>query len=368
MFDIQKDDGPNPKTYFTHSLLPGYIDPQNLPTKKKPFSTFNAQRFSHTLDLILPEELYELVQTQLDVGDGASRLRYAKVYMKLGELLEGPFFTEYIKKGNIMMLSEGRPLVDNVFSLYEGVLRIELDRPTYERCGLQGTPIEDGGKKHQKARWVVEFNLRASNMVHGKKLFSRLEWACKNVLNQSLTWLFYNFNPSSNESLPEGREPISPHHPFVYTVPPAIATLHNVVMPNIVVASLPDLYEQEDSLALLEWLHLVTLGSPRIRSGDRIDSFLSRYEVPNFNGLSPRNMIRMRWKGFIPPQFVRELFLLIRKHGLKSTRGEGKEEREIGSQEECRWFALTAKAFGGYGGCYTIMQFAGRETLTWECD
>lgn len=52
-----------------------------------------------------------------------------------------------------MMLAEGRPLVDNVFSLYEGVLRLELDRPTYERCGLQGNPIEDGGKKHQKARW-----------------------------------------------------------------------------------------------------------------------------------------------------------------------------------------------------------------------
>lgn len=52
-----------------------------------------------------------------------------------------------------MMLSEGRPLIDQVFSLYGGVLRLELDRPTYERCGLQGKPIEDGGKKHQRARW-----------------------------------------------------------------------------------------------------------------------------------------------------------------------------------------------------------------------
>ena len=97
---------------------------------------------------------------------------YARVYMKLGEVLQGDFFTEYIKKGgrmtdildeqyltgagNIMMLSEGRPLVDNVFSLYDGTLRLELDRPTYERCGLQGTPIEDGGRKHQKNRWGNE--------------------------------------------------------------------------------------------------------------------------------------------------------------------------------------------------------------------
>lgn len=52
-----------------------------------------------------------------------------------------------------MMLSEGQPLVDNVFSLCDGILRMELDRPTYEKCGLQGKPIEDGGKKHKRARW-----------------------------------------------------------------------------------------------------------------------------------------------------------------------------------------------------------------------
>lgn len=49
MLDIHRDDGPSPKIYFSHSLLPSYIDPQNVSTKKKPFSTFNAQPFSHTV-------------------------------------------------------------------------------------------------------------------------------------------------------------------------------------------------------------------------------------------------------------------------------------------------------------------------------
>jgi len=49
MLDIHCDDGPDTKTYFSHSLLPSYIDPQNVSTKKKPFSTFNAQPFSHTV-------------------------------------------------------------------------------------------------------------------------------------------------------------------------------------------------------------------------------------------------------------------------------------------------------------------------------
>jgi ribonuclease P/MRP protein subunit RPP40 len=37
-------------------------------------------------------------------------------------------------------------------------------------------------------------------MLHGKRGFERLVWACKNVLNNSLTWLFHNFQPPSGET------------------------------------------------------------------------------------------------------------------------------------------------------------------------
>lgn len=30
-------------------------------------------------------------------------------------------------------------------------------------------------------------------MLHGKKGFERIVWAFKNVLNSSVTWLFYDF-------------------------------------------------------------------------------------------------------------------------------------------------------------------------------
>jgi ribonuclease P/MRP protein subunit RPP40 len=51
------------------------------------------------LDLILPEEIYELVRGELERRDGVARGVYARVFMKLGELLAGDFFMEYIKKG-----------------------------------------------------------------------------------------------------------------------------------------------------------------------------------------------------------------------------------------------------------------------------
>ncbi|KAF2120803.1 ribonuclease P 40kDa subunit-domain-containing protein [Lophiotrema nucula] len=366
MLDIRKDDGPHSKVFFSHTLLPGYIDPRNPSTKKKPFSTFLAQPFSHTVDLILPEEIYELVQAHLEKAS-VGQLHYARVFMRLGELLEGDFFTEYIKKGNIMMLSEGRPLADNVFSLYEGKLRLELDRATYERCGLVGQPVEDGGRKHQKARWVVEYDLRAPSMLHGKKGFSRLEWACRNVLNQSLMWLFSDLRSSTVEALRKG--PIAKHHPFVATVQPETSVLENVASPNLTISGLSGLYKQEVSMALLEWLHLANLNSPRVRQDNQIDSFLSRYEVPDFGGeIVSQGLVRVRWRGFISPRFVRELYLRARKHSLQVE--EDKRDGEGGTSylEEDRWCAITAKAFEGYGGCYTVMQFAGRDTLTWECD
>ena len=34
-----------------------------------------------------------------------------------------------------------------------GVLRLELPKDIYERVGLVGSPIRDGGRKHAKARY-----------------------------------------------------------------------------------------------------------------------------------------------------------------------------------------------------------------------
>jgi hypothetical protein len=84
-------------------------------------------------------------------GDGT--LSYARVFMKPLDLISGEFFNSYIKFGNVIMLSEGRSGTDNVFSLSDGVLRIEVDKPTYEKLGLEGRAVGGEGKKHVKARF-----------------------------------------------------------------------------------------------------------------------------------------------------------------------------------------------------------------------
>lgn len=75
------------------------------------------------------------------------------------------------------MISEGRSGTDNVYSLKDGlsfhfpcillralhlsdqvpvvtgILRLELDKATYERAGLVGKTIHGGGRKHVKERF-----------------------------------------------------------------------------------------------------------------------------------------------------------------------------------------------------------------------
>lgn len=55
--------------------------------------------------------------------------------------------------GNILMISEGNRHVNNTFRLADGILSIQLDKPTYERAGLQGKPIPSLGRKHIDARY-----------------------------------------------------------------------------------------------------------------------------------------------------------------------------------------------------------------------
>jgi ribonuclease P/MRP protein subunit RPP40 len=206
-------------------------------------------------------------------------------------------------------------------------------------------------------------------MVHGKKGFSRLEWACKNVLNKSLTWLFYNFNPTAKESLQAGKEPISVHQPFLQSIKPIVTKLPKTLVPNLTVSDLTALYDRDDTLALQEYIHMLSLASPRVSAYDSIDSHISRYEVPKLTDrkLATKEMVRVRWRGFIGPEFVREIYLTVRKEGLKVDRNE--QDGEGGTQrgEEKRWIAMSAAAFGG-GKAWTVMQWAGRETLVWDCE
>ena len=84
--------------------------------------------------------------------------------------------------------------------IFTGKLTLYLEKETYERAGLVGKPHGAKGNRGLKPRWVVEFDLRSPSMFKGKKGFDRLVYACKNVLNDPVTWLFTNLSTKSKGS------------------------------------------------------------------------------------------------------------------------------------------------------------------------
>lgn len=198
------------KCYFSHGVM-GHIDPSQPPaiesvpaslssskpaskpsapntaTKlKKPWSSIQSLGFVSQLELVVPQSSADIVQKTL----ASARPRYARVVMTLGQVLEGAFFTEYVKAGNMLMLSEGRLGQDNVFSLKDGRLTLYLEREAYERAGLEGKTHGAKGGRGLRPRWIVELDLNPKAMWPGKSGFDRLIYACKNVFNTPRTWLF----------------------------------------------------------------------------------------------------------------------------------------------------------------------------------
>ncbi|TKA41653.1 hypothetical protein B0A54_06541 [Friedmanniomyces endolithicus] len=343
MLDISSHNGPKPRCYFTHAVLSNFIDYDLPPTKKRPFTTIAAQTTSHTVDILLPKS--SLPKFQEGLGNGKGTFQYARVHMKLSDIIEGDFFNHYVKAGNIVMLSQGRPGIDPVYLLSEGMLRLEVNKVMYERMGLEGKVIPGEGRKHVKARFAIEINLRLPSMVRGKPGFDRVVWAFRNVLNHSVTWLFHDL-----KAITDGSGPIAVHQPLVRKIEPSVEELDGAVM-----FVTPESLEQDDhSLAteLLEWVTMAANLSPRLQRNDSIDSYLSKYNVtlPTSDGDAgghpeTQDLARIRWHGFAHASFVSKVFMTA----LKACGDD--------------WFAISATSFSGEA--YVILK-TGERTLTWE--
>lgn len=323
------------------------------------------------------------------------------------------------------MLSEGRRGIDPIFSICEGILRLEVDKPTYERLGLSAggvirsiTSTHGEGKKHEKSRFAIEIDLRSPKMVQGTKGWERVVWACKNVLNWSLTWLFVDFTVRGKKEMEsnggdatttttnsptatmkeEGETPLQPFAPTLFTISPEIHKMSNVLVPiwptpiqkvnnNIKKSSTttptnptPDPIQ---STELLEWISLAILGSPRITANDTMDSYLCRYSVPfsSFVGerspesegeeveeeekqekSSSQQISKFRWRGLVHPGFVMSVVLAALKASGGNSSSGGGDERTDG-EDHHQWMAMSAAGFDGEG--YTVLIHDG-QCVTWE--
>ena len=197
---------------------------------------------------------------------------------------------------------------------------------------------------------VIETNLRLPSMLPGKKAFERLQWAFKNVLDASLTWLFYDLrSPLTVNGEVQGA--LAAHAPTVKVLEPSPEPLQQVLCPSF--QSSEDSSDEEDAreeaVELLEWLSLTMSRSPRVQKGDRIDPFLCRYRLAE--GATPVDLVSYQWRGFVPAAFVLKVLLAAMKASSSSTTPKD------------GWFALSGASFDGKG--YTILKH-GSEVMTWN--
>ncbi|KAI9886430.1 MAG: hypothetical protein M1823_001748 [Watsoniomyces obsoletus] len=353
---FETDDGKTAKCYLTHGRLPAEIDPKNPPTKRQPFSAPASIAFTHTLEMIMPEEAYHAIKER--VFDQIQPIQYSVVIMPLSGLLEPDFLNTYIKpdikQEEVMMLSEGRPGIDNQFWLHRGVLRLSIDRETYERCGLVGTPNGRSKSQPGRKRWLVTIDLRVPAMRPGKKGFQRVQRAAERVLNQSIKWLFCDVSAREEPS----PRPIDRYHPIHKKAVPHLVRLESVQVPQSIHTPIPppeqtkNHWDREDkdehATALHEWLGLISLNSPRIRKDDTIDPFLARYAVPDASTASTTTLVKIRWNGFIPATWVSGIW----RQTLFAIRASA----------STHWFAMSAQAFRlqqtEAGRTYTILRQA----------
>ncbi|KAJ0420145.1 ribonuclease P 40kDa subunit-domain-containing protein [Aspergillus carlsbadensis] len=335
MFELEDDVASGrEKCYTTITPLPAFIDPKQTPTKRSPFSTIMSHPFVHTVEVTLPRDVYTKIESSLDLK--LQKLSYARLSMTLSSIIEGDFFNTYIKAGNILMISEGRSGLGNVYTLRDGVLRLELGKEDFERTGLEGKAARTGGKKHAKEIYLVELNLRLPSMLHGKKGFQRIEWALKNVLNQRVEWLFFDLGTES-AGVSEDDISLKNNNPEIITCEPICTTHERVSTP-----SFSDLKVTETASEgmrdlcgeISEWLSLVSLGSHRVSADDDIDPYLCRYDAPEVGQTRESDLVTLRWHGFIPPRWIMELFITFFREAAS---------RIVGSHT---WFALTVSALG----------------------
>ena len=89
--------GLTPKVIIGAGQLPGYVAALQAPTKRPPWRTIRQVSYVDSVTVILPDDLYRTVWDGVETE--MSRPKYAKVIMKLEDVLKGDFFTKYIKKG-----------------------------------------------------------------------------------------------------------------------------------------------------------------------------------------------------------------------------------------------------------------------------
>lgn len=111
-----------------------------------------------------------------------------------------------------------------------------------------------------------------------------------------------------------GSSPLAKHHPTVTRFAAESRRIPTACVPRALLTrvtgiDLPVDDTGEWSEDVLEWLGLVTLGSPRVQAGDKIDPYLCRPTLPEGTPQDVLSIQIRRWKGMVDSSWVTQLLI-----------------------------------------------------------
>lgn len=111
--------------------------------------------------------------------------------------------------------------------------------------------------------------------------------------------------------------PLDIHFPTRKEVSPEVSQTIKASIPPLKPSgdedSIYDADFEDYAVELHEWISLILLDSPRVKVGDKIDPFLSRYALP-VDSVASGGLVKLTWRGFIAPSWSHHTFGLILRH------------------------------------------------------
>ncbi len=149
-----------------------------------------------------------------------------------------------------------------------------------------------------RSRMSSQHQSRGYFMIMEKKVSSSLDCIC--------------YMLTEGEAL--SPDPLDAHFPVRKTASPIVAKAIQVKVPSLQPPEEQDPSYESDfedyAEGILEWLSLITIGSPRVDLNDTVDPFLARYVPPGDTFTSCR-LVTVTWRGFIPSSWANKVFVEI---------------------------------------------------------
>jgi hypothetical protein len=180
-------------------------------------------------------------------------------------------------------------------TICDSVLKFRVTKDIYSSLGLIGTKFNHF--------YVITVDLSDINFKPGSKNYDRCKWSFTN-LTTKFDMLISHFDNLT------GCIPTELHNSIKIS-PELISTSINVPIPTFDFFSNSHNLEQFEQISLewLEWIGMALINSDRLKLDDKVDKFISMYEIPLPNMRSDIHITKIT--GLLHPSFLAQIFSIL---------------------------------------------------------